>query len=179
MKRIPMSQVIKLLLHEEISHLPRPRDGVNGKDGLDGKDGRDGRDGETIIRTEFLPLPETLVYEDELEPIKEDLQRLENEFRMLVSKVLTSNVQRHGGGGVPKKVLDQIDKNTEEIENLSQELSSVIDELIAQGATTEEIMRQVVVSLEENKLQLKLLNAKTEAAFETTITEDDILTEGE
>jgi len=60
------------------------------------------------------------------------------------------------------------------IEDNSEATTALIATLTAQGETNELILEDVKQTIIKTETQLKLLNAKTEEAFNTKITEEDL-----
>ena len=60
------------------------------------------------------------------------------------------------------------------IEDLNETLTALVVGLLAQGLTNQEIIQNVKQAVDINNEELKLLNARTEEVYETTITKEDI-----
>lgn len=60
------------------------------------------------------------------------------------------------------------------IKDLNAALTLLITSLLAQGVDTQTILKLVNCTIDENKEQLELLNARTEEAYQTTITKEDL-----
>lgn len=60
------------------------------------------------------------------------------------------------------------------IEDNSEATTALITTLTEQGETNEGILRTIEDTMGNNETELKLLNARTEEAYETTITKEDL-----
>ena len=69
---------------------------------------------------------------------------------------------------------DRLDTVEEEVDDLSAALDGLITSLLAQGVTSQIILEDVKQAIEKNELQLTLLNARTEEAFDTKLDAKDI-----
>ena len=75
-------------------------------------------------------------------------------------------------GGHP--VNPQVAENAEEIQELSEALNNLITTLSEQGLTTQGILRSIETVASHTQDELKLLNARTEEAYETGLNKEDI-----
>ena len=62
-----------------------------------------------------------------------------------------------------------------EVDDLSEALDGLITSLLAQGVTSQIILEDVKQAIEKNEEELKLLNARTEEAYNTKLDKKDIL----
>ena len=69
---------------------------------------------------------------------------------------------------------DRLDDIEEEVVDLSEALDGLITSLLAQGVASQIILEDVKQAIEKNEEELKLLNARTEEAFDTKLDEKDI-----
>ena len=118
------------------------------------------------IQPEDRPAVEQLVPEVDLtglvthEEMKEHLKRIQRAI----------SASQSGGTAVNP----QIQENAEEILELSEALNNLITTLSAQGLTTQDILRSIETVAHHSQEELKLLNARTEEAFDTKLDEKDI-----
>ena len=68
----------------------------------------------------------------------------------------------------------QVAENAEEILELSEALNDLITTLSAQGLTTQDILRSIESVANHNNEELRLLNIRTEEAFDTKLDKKDI-----
>lgn len=101
-----------------------------------------------------------------------------DEFKKALRRIDQAIQANKGGGGFAAQVRDDlttnINNNKQEIDELTANLSTLIDNLLAQGASTQDILQEVISSIDKNRRELELLNARTEEAFETSITKEDL-----
>lgn len=69
---------------------------------------------------------------------------------------------------------DRLDDIEEEVTDLSEALDGLITSLLAQGVESHIILEDVRQAIEKNESELKLLNARTEEAYDTKIDKEDI-----
>lgn len=70
-----------------------------------------------------------------------------------------------------QEIADRVENNELEIIALNESIEILIEGLIAQGTESNVLLEDVKQVIEE---QLKLLNARTEEAFDTKLNEEDI-----
>lgn len=173
-KQIPLSSAISRILTQKLASFPKPKDGKDGRDGKAGRDGKDGKDGITTIVKEhvFMDPPEgEHATKKEHEDLEARFEALEREMRMLAGSIQARLI---GGGGYPVSLHDDIAKNKEEIDELAANLEALIQQLIAQGSSTQEILSTVITTIEANEKQTRLLATRAEEAWETGIDINDI-----
>ena len=62
----------------------------------------------------------------------------------------------------------------QEVDDLSEALDGLITSLLAQGVESHIILEDVKQAIEKNEAELRLLNARTEEAYNTGINEEDV-----
>ena len=75
-------------------------------------------------------------------------------------------------GGV--LLVDRVDAIEEEVAELSEALDGLITSLLAQGVEGHILLEDVKQAIEKNEEELKLLNARTEEAYDTKLDKKDI-----
>ena len=62
----------------------------------------------------------------------------------------------------------------EKVDDLSEALDGLITSLLAQGVESHIILEDVKQAIEKNEAELRLLNARTEEAYNTGINKEDV-----
>ena len=137
------------------------KQGSKGTQGVQGKQGAKGKDGitTTILKEVAVDQKELL---EELEELKDAYERLNNNVR--------GGVQGFTDNGL----VERVTSNELEIKDLNEAIEILINGLLTQGVESNLILDDVKQAIEKNEEQLRLLNTRTEEAFDTKIDERDI-----
>ena len=126
------------------------------------------------ILPEDRPAVEQIIQETTIDVSDEKLEGFvsQSEFKKTLEKIQDAITASQGGRG--PSYLAEIQDNAQEIEELSEALNTLITNLTAQGLTTQDILRSIESIGSHTEDELRLLNLRTEEAYDTKLDKKDI-----
>lgn len=116
-------------------------------------------------------LPEIKVIREEMDTEGFVTKKEMDDWLKQINRAILANA---GGGGLAKQVERTLDQR---VDDLVSELTDLLSDIATNTEALdrlEEFFERTVSAIEANREELELLNARTEEAYETTITKEDL-----